>query len=206
MLRNTQSTQTIFDYINDFSVLQLSTGYILLLSDFNKLYSDYDLHMWSKWPSFPQKICTLLKLKDESDLVIFMSLGNLFTPTPVQSYTKQQPLIDPNAQEVLDGFILHIKVNNDLAPSIERIILRAQRMKYKVQPIIIAVGATLAECKDFYVVIDKNYYHFNDCKTAVDNETIWYFLQHDLYQLKTSWDKIIPQVSKELKKLENIME
>ncbi|KAL6417421.1 hypothetical protein ACFW04_011723 [Cataglyphis niger] len=36
----TQSTHAIFDYINDFSVLQLSTGYILLLSDFNKLYSD----------------------------------------------------------------------------------------------------------------------------------------------------------------------
>lgn len=95
-------------------------------------------------------------------------------------------------------------------------------MKYKVQPLIVAVGATLAECKDFYVVIDKNYYHFNDCKTAVDvcfkaihalhahyppqSETIWYFLQYGLYQLKTSWDKVIPQVSKELKNLENIME
>lgn len=41
-------------------------------------------------------------------------------------------------------------------------------MKYKVQPLIVAVGVTLAECRDFYVVIDKNYYHFNDCKTAVD--------------------------------------
>ncbi|KAL6418280.1 hypothetical protein ACFW04_012227 [Cataglyphis niger] len=76
MLRNTQSTQTIFDYINDFSVLQLSTGYILLLSDFNKLYSDYDLHMWSKWPSFPQKICTLLKLKGMC--VLYLNITKIF--------------------------------------------------------------------------------------------------------------------------------
>ncbi|KAL6418565.1 hypothetical protein ACFW04_012002 [Cataglyphis niger] len=195
MLRNIQSTQIIFDYTKDFSVLQLSTGYILLLSNFNKLYSDYDLHMWNKWSSFSQKICTLLKLKDESDLVIFMSLRNLFTPTPVQLENNKR--WKPNAQEILDGFILHVK-NHLKSTNI--------RMKYKVQSLIITVGATLAECKDFYVVIDKNYYHFNDCKTAVDSKTIWYFLQHDLYQLKTSWDKVIPQVRKELKNLENITE
>ena len=89
-------------------------------------------------------------------------------------------------------------------------------MKHKVQPLIVAVGTTLPECKDFYVVIDKNYYYFNDCKTAVDvcfkafhalnahyppqSESIWYFLQLGLYELKTPWDKVIPQVSKQLKK------
>jgi len=95
-------------------------------------------------------------------------------------------------------------------------------MKYKVQPLIVAVGLTLAECKDFYVVIDKHYYYFNDCKTAVDvcfkaihalhahypteSEAIWYFLQLGLYDLKTPWDKVISQVSKQLKNLEDVVE
>lgn len=34
-----------------------------LLLDFKKLYPDYDLHMWSKWPSFLPKICALMKLE-----------------------------------------------------------------------------------------------------------------------------------------------
>ncbi|XP_067216916.1 uncharacterized protein [Linepithema humile] len=219
MLRNTQSTKTIFDYINDFCVLKQSFGYTLLLSDFKQLYLDYDMHMWNKWPSFSQKLCTLLELSDESDLFIFMSLRNLLTPTPIR--LEHGCRWKPNSQEVLDGFIFHIKVNNDLTPSIERIVLKARQMKCKVQPLIIAVGATVAECKDFYVVIDTNYYHFDDCNTAVDvcfkaihalhahypsqSQTIWYFLQHGLYQLKTSWDIIIPQVSKQLKNLESII-
>lgn len=95
-------------------------------------------------------------------------------------------------------------------------------MKYKVQPLIVAIGLTLAECKDFYVVIDKTYYCFDNCKIAVDvcfkaihalhahyppqSETIWFLLQLGLYELKTPWDKIIPQVSKQLKNLEEVAE
>lgn len=45
---------------------------------------------------------------DESDLGIFMSLGNLFTPTPIR--LENGTRWKPNSQEVLDGFILHIKV------------------------------------------------------------------------------------------------
>jgi len=40
-----------------------------LLLDFNKLYPEHDLYMWRKWPSFSQKICTLMKL--EGMCVIF---------------------------------------------------------------------------------------------------------------------------------------
>lgn len=90
-----------------------------------------------------------------------------------------------------------------------------------MQPLIVAVGATVAECRDFYVVIDENYYHFMDCRTAVDvcfkvfhalhahypaqSQTIWYFLQHGLYQINTPWDIIIPQVSKQLRNLESVI-
>ncbi|XP_011684619.1 PREDICTED: uncharacterized protein LOC105447970 isoform X2 [Wasmannia auropunctata] len=136
--------------------------------------------MWSKWPSFSQKICTLMKLKDPNDVDIFISLGKLFTPSVVRLENGKR--WKPNTQEV----------NNDLVPSIERMISKAQLMKYKVQPFIAAVGLTSADCQDFYVVIDKNYYHFHDCRTAVDacfkaihalhanyppqSEAIWYFL------------------------------
>lgn len=106
---------------------------------------------------------------------------------------------------------------NDLLPSIERVITRAQRMKVKVQPLVIAVGLTLSDCPDFYVVIDKNYYVFDNVRTAIDvcfkcihalhaeypsqSEVIWQFLQFGLYNLKTQWDKSIPQVSKHLHSL-----
>lgn len=106
---------------------------------------------------------------------------------------------------------------NDLEPSIERIRHRAQQLKTKVQPLVVAVGLTLPQCKNFYVVIDTNYYRFDDIRTAIDVcfkcvhalhaayslqcETIWYFLQFALYNLHTQWDKEIPQVNKVLKAL-----
>lgn len=43
MLRNTESTQTIFDYINDFSVLQLSSGYILVSNKFKIDINDLNI-------------------------------------------------------------------------------------------------------------------------------------------------------------------
>lgn len=108
-----------------------------------------------------------------------------------------------------------MQVINDLVPSIERIRNRAQHLKTKIQPLIVTVGLTLSQCKDFYVVIDKSYYRFDDIRTAVDicfkcvhalhaeyspqSEAIWLFLQLALYNLHTEWDKTIPQVSKQLK-------
>lgn len=108
-----------------------------------------------------------------------------------------------------------IQVMNDLVPNVEQIRSRAQHMKTKIQPLVIDVEPTVSLCKDFYVVIDKNYYRFDNIRTAVDvcfkcvhalhaeyspqSEAIWYFLQLALYDLHTQWDKTIPQVSKQLK-------
>lgn len=103
---------------------------------------------------------------------------------------------------------------NDLESNIQRIRNRAQCFKAKIQPLVIAVGSTISQCKDFYIVIDKHYYRFDDIRTAVDvcfkcihalhaeyspqSEAIWFFLQFALYNLHTQWDKTIPQVSKHL--------
>ncbi|KYM98812.1 hypothetical protein ALC62_10468, partial [Cyphomyrmex costatus] len=208
-----QETGNVYDYIMEYGALQLTTGYKLLLADFKKLYADYDKRMWSKSAEFSKKVSLLLSLEDNSDLNILLKLGHLFTPVPI-------PLINgkrwkPTTQEMIDGFILHMKIMNDLVPSIDRIRSRAQHMKTKVQPFIVAVGPTVILCKDFYVVIDKSYYRFDNIRTAADvcfkcvhalhaeyspqSETIWYFLQFALYNLRTQWDKTIPQVSKILK-------
>lgn len=104
---------------------------------------------------------------------------------------------------------------NDLLPSIERIRSKAQQLKVKLQPLVIAVGLTLSQCCNFYVVIDTYYYRFDDIRTAVDvcfkcvhalhaeyspqSVAIWSFLQLALYKLQTEWDRVIPQVSKQLK-------
>ncbi|XP_039304444.1 uncharacterized protein LOC105205067 isoform X2 [Solenopsis invicta] len=194
---------SVYDYIIEYNALQLTTGYKLLQADFKKLYPDYDTRMWSKWTEFARKVSLLLSLE-----------GYLFTPVPV-------PLINGkrwklSTQKMIDGFILHVKIMNDLVPNIQRIRSRAQQLKTKkIQPLVVAVGPTLSLCKDFYVVIDKNYYRFDNIRTAVDtcfkcvhalhaeyfpqSEAIWYFLQFALYELRTQWDNIIPQVSKQLK-------
>ncbi|XP_011705484.1 PREDICTED: uncharacterized protein LOC105460681 [Wasmannia auropunctata] len=106
---------------------------------------------------------------------------------------------------------------NDLEPNLQRIRNRAEHLKTKIQLLAVAVGSLVPLCKNFYVIIDKNYYRFDDIRTVVDvcfkcvhalhaeyspqSETIWYFLQLALYDLHTQWDKSIPQVSKQLKSL-----
>ncbi|XP_077255928.1 uncharacterized protein LOC143893930 isoform X2 [Temnothorax americanus] len=208
-----RETGSVYDYIIKYGALQLTTGYKLLLADFKKLYPDYDTRMWSKWTEFARKASLLLSLEDNCHLNLFLKLGHLFSPVPVPLTNGKR--WKPTTQEMIDGFILHVKVMNDLVPNVERIRSKAQHMKTKIQPLVIAVGPTVSLCKDFYVVIDKNYYRFDNIRTAVDvcfkcvhalhaeyspqSEAIWYFLQLALYDLRTQWDKTIPQVSKQLK-------
>lgn len=109
---------SVYDYIIEYNALQLTTGYKLLQADFKKLYPDYDTRMWSKWTEFARKVSLLLSLE-----------GYLSTPVPV-------PLINakrwkPYTQKMIHGFILHVKVMNDLVPNIQRIRSRAQQLKIK---------------------------------------------------------------------------
>lgn len=48
MLRNTQSTKTIYDYFNDFSVLKQSFGYTLVSNSFETYVNYFNIFFYSK--------------------------------------------------------------------------------------------------------------------------------------------------------------
>ncbi|KAJ8686071.1 hypothetical protein QAD02_021865 [Eretmocerus hayati] len=199
----------ISEYIAMFPPLRLATGILLLDDDFRGLYPNVETNqLFACWPDVSQKIKDLHQIEDDlSDLELFKAFAALFEPTLITTGARWRP----TRVEIVEGFILHVKVISDLESALSHLRQKAKSVKRTLQPLPVIVDNNVQGVPPLcYVVIDSLRYRVESVLSAVDlcfksffalhaqypiqSEGPWLLLQRAIYGIETPWDKIIPRV------------
>jgi hypothetical protein len=140
------------------------------------------------------------------DIVAFMCIPFLMTTSNIcKTKLKSKNLWRPSKQEVLEGFITHVKSAAEIEETIVRRTKKMLDLELTLQPFIIIVGPTLKEISTRNIVVNNIRYEITTIIKAVDacfkttfvlnaqyppeSYNLWQFIQTGLYQLKTKYDK-----------------
>lgn len=125
--------------------------------------------------------------------------------TNINAETKKRTICKTSIKEAQDSFLLHIISSSNLKEDVQKLTSIKFQNKGNLQPLMIGVGPTLFELKEFYIYFYPVLYKFDtfakciDCcfkvyialnlQYPVESELVWTFIQHYFYDIKTRFDK-----------------
>lgn len=111
----------------------------------------------------------------------------------------------PSIIESREGFVLHIVTISDLDRVIGERKVKFAELGFRIQPIIIIVGPTLTQIKEYLVWYDNINYKFDSFLMALDitfklifalnlkfnleSLQVWQFIQRQMYNITTRYDE-----------------
>ncbi|XP_047986882.1 uncharacterized protein LOC125233141 isoform X2 [Leguminivora glycinivorella] len=223
---------TIQQYFSEFKPLNQPGGIFLLLKDYAHLYPGNNQTLSGNWLLMRPKLIKLAKNRSDAflkdmladidheqreevmDLAALMAIPFLMTTSNVgksKNKTKPKRLWRPSKQEVLEGFIIHVKCAAHIEDTIARRAEKLREMELTLQPSIVIVGPSIKEISGRYIIVNNVRYEVTSIINAVDacfkiifvlnaqypaeSNNVWQFIQTALYQIKTKYDKIYTTVN-----------
>lgn len=111
----------------------------------------------------------------------------------------------PSIIESREGFVLHIATISDFDRVIGERKVKFAELGFRLQPIIIIIGPTLTEIKEYLVWYDNINYKFDSFLVALDiafklifalnlnfnleSLQVWQFIQRQMYKITTKYDE-----------------
>lgn len=140
-----------------------------------------------------------------------MAIPFLMTTSNVRKNSKSKRVWRPSKQEVLEGFITHVKSAAEVEETIARREEKLRELDVTLQPFIIVVGPSLKAISARYIIVNNVRYEATSTINAVDacfkiifvlnaqypaeSTNVWQFIQTALFDLKTKYDKIYTTVT-----------
>ncbi|XP_039312257.1 uncharacterized protein LOC113004452 isoform X2 [Solenopsis invicta] len=142
----------VHEYMDMFPAVKHANGYLLLEQDFNKMYPNSTMKLYTDWPLFAAFIEKKIKNKKEIEDInnsltpdgkkvrTLLALNLLFTVLTTLKRKKEQ--WRPSRQESREAFLLLVKSTNDIQPT-----LNLRRQKYAKYGLTLGVQAVIVEYK-----------------------------------------------------------
>ncbi|XP_051172325.1 uncharacterized protein LOC127288735 [Leptopilina boulardi] len=179
------NSDQIYKYFEEYKILRLVSGYILLQIDFALQYPNSENSLNNDWEIKREALIKLISLEcktdevreilsrlskltnEEKDNLVFQCIPDLFGNEPRKRGKGKSVTPRATVAESKEAFILHVTTANDINPAISR---RLNQMKIgsTLQPFVLVVGATRAKLSRYYCVIDTVKYDFTSLKEAFD--------------------------------------
>ncbi|XP_068902975.1 uncharacterized protein [Tenebrio molitor] len=178
---------TISSIYDDWPILKLSTGYLLIESDFEELYTDKVCMLFEHWPSTFESVLEVSKnkkptngilfellnggklKKDSEDVIKFLVLFETVSNNASKVVKKGgKTYWKPTVAESQEGFILHVKAPSNIHDAIEAKRTKMASFGMTVQPYIIIVGPTFYDIQTVHLYIHDILYTVPTLLKAVD--------------------------------------
>lgn len=127
----------------------------------------------------------------------------------------------PSKIETQEGFLLHVKTEQEIKPALERLDTKYLKLRQTGQPLPVIIGDNYNTVKCI-VRINSVLYSVENCIKAIDicfkschvlnakysyqSEHVWFFLEKYAYGLETKWDKHFTSVSSLISDLDQIVD
>ncbi|KAJ8674307.1 hypothetical protein QAD02_005569 [Eretmocerus hayati] len=164
-----QDENSIHAYMKKYLPLEQPLGLNLLKNDFKKTYLNIPIDALSKrWQQIVSMLEDLYPEEEgfgDDDLKVLQLFASLFDPFLIKGRNKA--FWRPAKQEIVDGFILHVKSVSDIEASVKRIRDQLALVKKTMQPIPIIVDGQNGNylC---YVQIESIRYSVPNVREALD--------------------------------------